>query len=229
MKKKKIIIGLSGGLDSTTLLGWLLSQDYEVHCCIFQYGSKHGILENKAATAVIQYYQLNKQHSIYPYYFKVDNIFSNSNSTLMQANTNTIPQGHYAADNMKSTVVPGRNLIFLSIIASLAETVGATEIALGVHAGDHFIYPDCRPAFIEAAKKCIELSSDNMVTIITPFLHYTKGDIVRLGNELDIKIPFHLTRTCYTSDEVACGKCGSCIERLEAFSENNIQDTIQYA
>ena len=146
----------------------------------------------------------------------------------MQANSDTIPQGHYAADNMKSTVVPGRNLIFLSIMASLAETVGATEIALGVHAGDHFIYPDCRPAFIEIAKKCIELSSDNLVTIITPFLHYTKGDIVRLGNGLDMKVPFHLTRTCYTSNEIACGKCGSCVERLEAFSENNIEDPIPY-
>ena len=223
---KKIVIGLSGGLDSTTLLATLLEKGFEVHCCLFYYGSKHGELERKAAEEIIKYYQYQNALVI-EHKFNIKNIFDGVGSALL-LNDDKIPTGHYAAENMKSTVVPGRNLIFLSIMASIAENINAKYIGLGVHAGDHYIYPDCRPEFIKATMEAILKSTENKVSIITPFLNLPKSGILAEGMLLKLKVPYELTRTCYTSEKVACGKCGSCIERLEAFEINNIKDPIEY-
>jgi len=223
---KKIVIGLSGGLDSAVLLALLLSKEYQVHCCRFYYGSKHNKLENAAAESVIEYYRDKKNEPVQDYFFDISSIMGHFTSDLLLSG-GPIPEGHYEAENMKSTVVPGRNLIFASIMAGLAESSGASYIGLGVHAGDHFIYPDCRPAFITALNTVIEKSSDGQVQILTPLVNLTKAEVVNIGHTL--QVPFILTRTCYTSRGIACGKCGSCNERLEAFKLNNLKDPIKYA
>ena len=105
-------------------------------------------------------------------------------------------------------------------MAGLAESVGAESIALGVHSGDHHIYPDCRPEFVSALHQVVHASSDGEVSIITPLLHLDKTGILEIGYELQPNVPYHLTRTCYKDQPLSCGKCGSCSERLEAFEKH---------
>jgi len=224
---KKVVIGLSGGMDSATLLGYLLEQGFEVHCCIFCYGSKHGIWENKAAEDLIDFYQ-NKNFSIFGHIINLTEVFKDFTSSLLKSG-GVIPNGHYTSESMKSTVVPGRNLIFSSILAGLAESIKAEAIALGVHAGDHHIYPDCRPEFISNLDKTIQASTERKVKIIAPLLKMDKFGILKLGlMQLKIPVPYALTRTCYTDNKLSCGECGSCTERLEAFTNLGVKDPIQY-
>lgn len=223
---KKIVIGLSGGMDSATLLGMLLQQGYEVHCCTFSYGSKHNEYEHKAVSNILEYYN-NYNALITHHFFDLTKAFEGFNSALLKSGE-AIPEGHYNEESMKRTVVPGRNMIFASIMAGLAESIGAEAIALGVHSGDHHIYPDCRPEFIKALNYTILQSTEGKVLVDTPFLHETKTSILNIGYSLEIPIPYHLTRTCYKDQELSCGKCGSCQERLEAFANINKKDPIQY-
>jgi 7-cyano-7-deazaguanine synthase len=222
---KKIVIGLSGGMDSTTLLGYLLEQGYQVHCCSFIYGSKHGSWEYKAACEIYQYYKT--AFPVEHHTFDLTQSFKNFQSYLLQSG-GEIPEGHYNEESMKQTVVPGRNLIFASLMAGLAESIGAEEVALGVHSGDHHIYPDCRPEFIQALGETIKHSTEKKVTIFTPFIYIDKAKILKIGYSLPVPVPYHLTRTCYKDQPLACGKCGSCQERLEAFEKINKKDLIQY-
>lgn len=151
--------------------------------------------------------------------FKSDLLFSGGD----------IPEGHYNDESMQATVVPARNLIFASIIAGFAESVGAEIISLGVHGGDHHIYPDCRPEFISSLNTSVILATDKKVRVDAPFLYYTKAEIIEAGMGLkNIEVPYHLTRTCYKDQELACGKCGSCVERLEAFKKLGLADPIRY-
>lgn len=221
---KKIVIGLSGGLDSTTLLGLLLVQGFEIHACSFTYGSKHNQYENEAVKKIIDFY-VQQSKFVHLHEYDLSGVFNKVESNLLKTG-GQIPEGHYEDDSMKLTVVPGRNMIFASIMASLAESIGAEAIALGVHAGDHHIYPDCRPQFIEALKQTIEFSTDHHVSVYCPLLLMNKSEIVQKA--IDLKAPLHLTRTCYKDQAIACGKCGSCQERLEAFSLNHVIDPIGY-
>jgi 7-cyano-7-deazaguanine synthase len=227
MGKGKIVMGLSGGMDSSTLLGYLLSLGHEVHCCLFTYGSKHNKYENQAALDVASFYQKN-QHSVITHGFDFSNLTSQFKSNLLLSG-GEIPEGHYNDENMKKTVVPGRNLIFISLMAGLAESIEADTVVLGVHAGDHHIYPDCRAEFISSAKNTVELSTDGKVTVSAPFQEHNKKTILEVGYHLGIKVPYHLTRTCYKDQPYSCGKCGSCQERLEAFELIGKTDPIPYA
>ena len=221
---KIVVIGLSGGLDSTTLLGILLEQGVEVHCHVFYYGSKHNKWENKAAKNIVDFYQ-TKGFSVFGYPIDLRAVFSTLSSNLLLSG-GAIPEGHYEAETMKKTVVPGRNLVFASVMASLAESIKAEAIALGVHAGDHHIYPDCRPEFIMYLNMTIHRSSDGQVSVVTPLIDWDKTAILKRGIELSV--PYKLTRTCYKDQLQACGKCGSCVERLEAFSNLKLKDPIKY-
>lgn len=224
MSGKKIVMGLSGGMDSSTLLALLLHQGYEVYACVFTYGSKHNKYENEAARKIVEHYQL-VGHPVEMFKMDLSKIMSDFNSALLLSG-GEIPEGHYESESMKSTVVPGRNLIFASIMAGLAESMGGCDIALGVHSGDHHIYPDCRTEFIEALNHTIHLSSDGKVNIVTPYSYADKGGILICGTELEV--PYELTRTCYKDQPISCGKCGSCVERLEAFEELGMSDPIEY-
>lgn len=228
------LVALSGGMDSTTLLARALLDDVvgvahrshaeidtrvEVHAVGFDYGSKHNYYEINSAEHVAQYYGIK--------YGVIDlkPLMANWRSALLQSGP-AVPEGHYQEENMRQTVVPGRNLIFLSILAGLAESEGFNEVWIGAHAGDHFIYPDCRPEFLNAAGDAIWHSSNAKVRLQRPFWKDDKTSIIKWG--LPNGVPYHLTRTCYKKQSIACGKCGSCQERLEAFAANGIADPIDY-
>lgn len=216
----KAIVSLSGGMDSTTVLADALSQGREVISCVgFNYGSKHNPHELEAGKQIATHYKT--PYSI----IDLRNAMYGFKSALMD-HTQAIPEGHYEAENMRQTVVPARNIIFLSLLAGEAWSRGASEIWLGIHAGDHFIYPDCRPEFYHAMNEAIRIGTGDLVSIKAPYLYGNKTTIIKRG--LELNVPYHLTRTCYSSDNIACGKCGSCQERLEAFQANGLQDPIEY-
>jgi 7-cyano-7-deazaguanine synthase len=187
------------------------------------YGSKHERYEKQAVYEILKYYQ----DKAYIHNFDLYNIFTKFKSNLLLSG-GKIPEGDYKNIIMKQTIVPGRNLILSSIMAGIAESIDAEAIGLGVHSGDHFIYPDCRPEFIIKFSESVKLSSENKVSVTVPFLNFTKSDILKLGFSLKAPVPYHLTRTCYKNQPVACGKCGSCQERLEAFKNIKIKDPIEY-
>lgn len=223
---KKTVIGLSGGMDSATLLGLLLEQGHDVHCCTFYYGSKHNKWENRAAEDLIDFYQAHNL-PIVGHVMDISSIMRGFRSNLLLEG-GEIPEGHYEEESMRLTVVPGRNLIFASIMAGLAESIGAETITLGIHQGDHHIYPDCRKEFAKALDTTIFLSSDRRVEVITPLIKYNKISILNKGLQCSPPVPYELTRTCYKDQPISCGKCGSCRERLEAFEVLGLEDPIQY-
>ena len=223
--KKTTVIAFSGGLDSTSLLWYLKERGDFVIAVSFIYGSKHNLYERQAVDNIKEFVKQNGIPDIHFISVDISTVFEHTKSDLLLSG-GSIPEGHYEAENMKSTVVPGRNLIFASILASIAESNGATSIALGVHAGDHAIYPDCRESFITSLNATLLESTDNKVRVEAPFLKFHKDTIAQCGVEL--AAPLHLTRTCYKNQPIACGKCGSCQERLEAFSIINSKDPIQY-
>ena len=195
----------SGGLDSTTLL-------YEYRDSIdlavtFDYGSKHNAREIECARENCR--RLGIRQLVIPLgfigqYFKSDLLLSGGE----------IPEGSYADENMKSTVVPFRNGIMLAVAAGLAESYGLDAIMLANHSGDHAIYPDCRPAFIDAFAAAVEAGTYNGVKVISPYCQITKRDIALRGKALGID--YSLTYSCYKGGEKHCGKCGTCTERKEA-------------
>ncbi len=164
----KVVVALSGGLDSSTLCGCYLENGHEVVPVSFNYGSKHNKYENKAMYDVTNYFGLEK-----PKLLELDFIGELFRSDLLLSG-GKIPEGHYTDKSMTATVVPGRNLIFASIVAGYAESVGADSIALGMHGGDHHIYPDCRPSFVSALNTTVILSSDGKVKVDAPFLYLSK-------------------------------------------------------
>lgn len=223
----KVVLSLSGGMDSGTLFAKALNDEHEVFPVHFHYPSKHNAYEYAAASHFIGYYRsvindvlfLNSLHN-----FKLG-FFEGFRSNLLQGQGD-IPEGHYEAESMSQTVVPGRNMIFASILAGYAESIGAQEVWLGVHAGDHAIYPDCRPAFISSMRMAISDATGEKVGLKAPFLYHNKTRILQEGIQLNV--PYQYTRTCYKDQPIACGKCGSCQERLEAFRNIGMEDPIEY-
>ena len=216
----KIVMALSGGLDSAVLLAKALAFGHTVTCAQVQYGSKHNKLEGEAADRVARYYGVPILS------LDLRGAFVWSQSNLLRTG-NAVPEGHYEEESMRATVVPGRNLVIVAALAGVAESLTADEVWLGVHAGDHFIYPDCRPAFVHAANQTVVHSTEGRVTVAAPFLHFDKARIVAMGAGLGA--PFGVTRTCYTDAEIACGRCGSCVERREAFAVNGLTDPVLYS
>lgn len=219
---KKVVLGLSGGMDSSTLAGYYVNEGYKVFPIIFTYGSKHNKYENECAFKIAE--ELN---CVPPQLVRLDFIEKLFKSNLLQSGGD-IPEGHYEDKSMSKTVVPGRNSIFISILAGYAESIGADTIAIGAHSGDHHIYPDCRPQFIEKMKEVIHSSSEGKVILEAPFIEFYKLDILEIGYSLDKQIPYEFTRTCYKDQSLSCGKCGSCQERLEAFKLLGKKDPIEY-
>ncbi len=217
--QKKVII-LSGGMDSTTLLYSLLEQDYEIYAISFNYGQKH--------SKELEFAKKTTKKLEVPH--KIIDISSIAHAGLFGESSLTsrekIPDGHYEEESMKSTVVPNRNMIMLSLAIGYAISIKADSVYYGAHAGDHAIYPDCRPVFIEKMRKVAEVCHYYPIKIIAPFQNYSKGDIVKEG--IDLGVDYSLTWTCYKGKQKACGKCGSCVERLEAFEINGIEDPLQY-
>ncbi|PMP85320.1 MAG: 7-cyano-7-deazaguanine synthase QueC [Thermodesulfobium narugense] len=206
----------SGGLDSTTLLYYLLNEGHKVKTISFFYGQKHN-KELECSKNIAK--KLNIENKLIDL-SALKNVFGKSSLT----SEIDVPEGHYNDINMKSTVVPNRNMIFLSIAISYAISSNFDAVSIGVHAGDHAIYPDCRPVFINRMKEVAKVSDYNEIDILTPFLNFKKCEIVKIG--LELKVPYEMTWTCYRGEEKPCLKCGACTERLEAFKLNNVKDPL---
>lgn len=216
MNKDSIIV-LSGGLDSTTML-----YEYKERIAMalsFNYGSNHN--EKELAFAKMHCERLGIPHVIIP----LDFIHQYFHSSLLEG-ANAVPEGNYDDENMRSTVVPFRNGIMLAIAAGMADNQGLKQIMLANHAGDHAIYPDCRPAFVDAMDKAVSAGTYEGVRLFTPYTNLTKADIARHGKALGID--YSETWSCYKGGEVHCGKCGTCTERREALREAGINDTTIY-
>lgn len=216
MSKDSIIV-LSGGLDSTTML-----YEYKERIAMalsFNYGSNHN--EKELTFAKMHCERLGIPHVI----ISLDFIHQYFHSSLLEG-ANAVPEGNYDDENMRSTVVPFRNGIMLAIAAGMADNQGLKQIMLANHAGDHAIYPDCRPAFVDAMNQAIKAGTYEGIELFTPYTGITKADIARRGKALGID--YAETWSCYKGGEKHCGKCGTCTERREALREAGINDTTIY-
>jgi 7-cyano-7-deazaguanine synthase len=212
----KVIHVLSGGLDSTTLLYWLLDKGHEVECISFDYGQRH---KKELECAKITCKKLKVKHTVVDI-TSITKLISNSALTGKTA----VPKGHYADKTMKATVVPSRNTIMASIAQGYAVNKNFDAICLGVHSGDHAIYPDCRPVFVEALRKLFSVNNYKPIKVLTPFIKISKIDIVTKG--LVLGVDYSLAWTCYVGGTKPCQKCGACVERAEAFDKNNFSDPL---
>lgn len=218
----KVILGLSGGIDSASLCAYYLAQGHQVIAVNFNYGSKHNRYEREAAYKLANYFGLAK-----PLQIDLPFIYELFKSNLLLGG-GPIPEGDYRDATMAKTVVPARNLIFISIMTGIAWSMGATIVAYGAHSGDHAIYEDCRPEFVYATGMAVRNGTGNRVMLEAPFINFTKSDILKIGNSCVPSVPWELTRTCYKDQVNSCGKCGSCRERLEAFQLIGMKDPVKY-
>ena len=214
---KDSVIILSGGMDSTTML-----YEYRERIALalsFDYGSNHNAREIPFARLHCE--RLGIPHIVIPLdfmgrYFK---------SSLLEG-ADAIPEGHYEDENMRSTVVPFRNGIMLSIACGIAESNDLRYVMMANHGGDHTIYPDCTPAFVDAFGRAAQAGTYVGVQLLSPYTHITKGAIARRGKALGID--YAETWSCYKGSAKHCGKCGTCVERREALAEAGIEDTTEY-
>ena len=214
---KNAILILSGGVDSVTLL-----YDYQDQIALavsFDYGSNHNAREIPFAKLHCE--RLGIAHMVIPLSFMAEHF----KSSLLE-DSEAIPEGNYDDDNMKSTVVPFRNGIMLSIAVGLAESRGLKHVMMANHGGDHAIYPDCRPEFVDAFSEAARTGTYEGVTLLSPYTNLTKADIVRRGKALNID--YSETWSCYKGGEKHCGLCGTCRERREAFAEAGVEDNTLY-
>ncbi len=214
---KDSLIVLSGGLDSTTML--YEYQDRIAMAVSFHYGSNHN--DRELAFAKLHCQLLDIPHMI----IRLPFIKQFFHSSLLEG-AEAIPEGNYDEQNMKSTVVPFRNGIMLSIAAGIAENNKLQYIMLANHAGDHTIYPDCRPEFVEAMNQAVEAGTWNGVRLLTPYTLITKAQIAARGKELGLD--YSETWSCYKGGEHHCGVCGTCRERKEALAQAGIEDHTIY-
>ena len=215
----KVVVLCSGGMDSVTALYWARSVHDVVAVASFDYGSKHN--HRELPFAVEHAAKLGLRHEVIPLEF-VNRLFA---SDLLQSG-GAVPEGHYAAENMKQTVVPFRNAIMLSIACGWAESVGAEGLVIAAHTGDHTIYPDCREDFMRAMGDAMRLGTYAGVQLLRPFIAKTKGQIAAEGARLGVD--FGRTWSCYKGGAVHCGGCGTCVERREAFAEAGLADPTVY-
>ncbi len=214
---KDSVLILSGGMDSVTML--YEYRDRIALCVSFDYGSNHNARELPFARLHCQ--RLGIEHLSIPLSF-MGQYFE---SSLLKGG-DAIPEGSYDNDNMKSTVVPFRNGIMLSVAVGLAESRGLTHVMMANHGGDHTIYPDCRAEFVESFSSAAKAGTYAGVTLLAPYTHLTKADIARHGKTLGID--YAETWSCYKGGEHHCGRCGTCIERREALVAAGIQDSTIY-
>ena len=217
MTQKDSVIIYSGGLDSTTLL--YEERERVALAVTFDYGSNHAARE--MACARLHCARLGIEHVVIDLAF-----FKQHFSSSLLSGGDAIPSGSYDDENMKSTVVPFRNGIMLSIACGLAESRGLKRVLIANHGGDHAIYPDCRPQFVAAMDAAMQAGTYDGVQLVAPYTDISKADIVRRGVQLGID--YGETYSCYKGGEHHCGTCGTCTERREAFLEAGIPDPTTY-
>jgi 7-cyano-7-deazaguanine synthase len=216
----KTVVVCSGGLDSVTLAYHVKKQRELSRLVSFDYGQRHrNELDFAARTAI----DLDVRHDI----IDISTLAPFLTGSALTDSVD-VPDGHYAEETMRTTVVPNRNAIMLAIAFGIAAGENASAVAAAVHAGDHFIYPDCRPAFVDAFRAMQDRALEGMwkVDFHAPFVDWTKADIARLGTKLGV--PFERTWSCYRGGERHCGRCGTCVERQEALYLAGVPDPTAY-
>ena len=214
---KDAVIIISGGMDSTTLL--YEYKDEIAMAITFDYGSTQNGRERVCAVTHCQ--RLGIKHIV----IQLEFMFRYFKSALL-GNPEDIPEGDYNDESMKSTVVPFRNGIMLAIAAGIAESNGLKRVMIANHAGDHSIYPDCRPGFINAMSEAMSAGTYENITIFAPYTYLSKKEIAEHGKALGID--YSETYSCYKGGEKHCGKCGTCRERIEALHAAGIDDKTEY-
>lgn len=221
------IVVLSGGMDSTAALCFVANEHPgEVKAVSFNYGQRH-VKEILAAQKICN--EMDIQHKIIDLR-SVNDLLAGS---ALTDETVEVPEGHYEEATMRATVVPNRNSIMLNIAAAWAVSEGATRVVTGVHAGDHAVYPDCRPEFIDALNDLLMVANDGFINVgfrvYAPWIGCTKTDIIlTCEDEFSLDVPWHLTWTCYKGGDKHCGRCSTCVERLEAFDLAGHEDPVEY-
>lgn len=215
----RTVVLVSGGMDSVTALYHAMDTCAVIGAVSFDYGSKHNPKEIPFATWHCR--KLGVPHEVIEMGF-VNRLFK---SDLLQSG-GEIPEGHYEELTMKQTVVPFRNGIMLSIAAGYAESLEADALVIAAHSGDHAIYPDCREEFMTAMGAAIKSGTYAGVELLRPFIAMTKAEIAARGAELGVD--FSRTWSCYKGEEIHCGKCGTCVERREAFNVSSVPDPTVY-
>ncbi len=222
MADKRAVAIVSGGMDSVTLAYLLNSEGYDLHLLSVDYGQRH---KKEISYAERCAERLGASFDVVDI-SGVGKLLSGSALT----DDIDVPHGHYAEKTMAVTVVPNRNAIMLSIAYGVAVAREAQVVATAVHAGDHYVYPDCRPEFIEAfdamQQKAVEGFGDSKLHLYTPFVHKTKAQIAEVGASLGV--PYEDTWSCYEGGQVHCGLCGTCTERKEAFELAGVPDPTIY-
>lgn len=215
----KTVVLLSGGMDSVTALHWARQEHEVVGAVSFDYGAKHN--HREIPLAAWHCADSGVRHDIIDLGFMNDHFASD----LLKSG-GEVPEGHYAAENMKKTVVPFRNGIMLSIACGLAESRGAEALVIAAHAGDHTIYPDCREPFMQGMATAMREGTYARIELLRPFIHLDKAGIARLGSSLGVD--YGKTWSCYKGGDLHCGKCGTCVERIEAFELAGLPDPTVY-
>ena len=198
----------------------LLAAGHEVHALSIDYGQRHSCELQRAAQICAQAgvaHRIADLSALQP-------LLAGSSLTSPEI---AVAEGHYTEANMKSTVVPNRNMILLALATGHGLSIGAGQVAYAAHSGDHAIYPDCRTEFADAMAAAIQLCDWKQIALSRPFVDWTKTDIARRGAEL--AVPFALTWSCYKGGDRHCGRCGTCIERREAFDLAGVDDPTPYA
>lgn len=215
-----IVLSLSGGLDSSTLLYDLRSQGHSVKALTFDYGQRHRREIDSA-------HRIAHAAGVACDTVPIAELASLLSKGALTDTSVDVPHGHYTHESMKQTIVPNRNMIFLAIAAGHALSIGARAVAFAAHSGDHAIYPDCRPEFVRAMAHAIGLADYEPLELLAPYLELSKAEIVRRGARLEV--PYALTWSCYEGGARHCGRCGTCVERREAFTLAGIPDPTDYA
>jgi 7-cyano-7-deazaguanine synthase len=215
----KVVVLCSGGMDSVTALYWARKHHVVTAVLSFDYGAKHNHRELPFAIEHAQ--KIGTPQQTIPLDF-IGKLFA---SDLLQSG-GAIPEGHYADENMKRTVVPFRNGIMLAAACGFAESAGAGGLVIAAHGGDHAIYPDCREDFMRAMGDAMRLGTYVQVQLLRPFIHLDKAGIAREGAGLGVD--YSRTWSCYKGGAIHCGVCGTCVERREAFALAGLMDPTAY-
>lgn len=216
-----VVVVLSGGMDSTTLMAHYAALRFDLTALTVDYGQRHS-KEIDSAREIAAHYGA-RHHVVDLRGFGA----LLSGSALTDASVE-VPDGHYAEESMRSTVVPNRNAVLANVAVSIGVAHRAATVALGMHAGDHFVYPDCRPQFVESLRELVAVANEGFAAprVEAPFLGWSKADIATHGTRL--RAPLERSWSCYKGGELHCGTCGTCYERREAFREAGAEDPTAY-